>query len=210
MSKKLIALAALLAALTAGAAWSFLPAAATPAGCCSPGAECCFPGSPCCGEDCCYEGSPCCFPGSPCCEGAGDCCIPGSPCCFPGSPCCAASLVSAEAPKGGKPVAKAGGCCGKCGVKADAPAAKPAANATVIAVEDMECPSCAKKIVAKLSAVAGVAKAEADLKGSRVVVTPKDKAAPSARAMWGAVEKAGFKPARLEGPAGKFTAAPRD
>ncbi len=189
MSRHLIVFVALLAALTAGAAWSYIPAA-TPAGCC-------------------YEGSPCCFPGSPCCEGAG-CCFPGSPCCFEGSPCCAAALVSAEAPKGGKPAAKGKGCCGKCAAKADAPAAKPAANATVIAVEDMECPTCAKKIVAKLSAVAGVAKAEADLKGSRVVVTPKDKAAPSARAMWEAVEKAGFKPARLEGPAGKFTAAPRD
>ncbi|MBY0229751.1 MAG: cation transporter [Gemmataceae bacterium] len=193
------------------AAKKAVPVAAK-AGCCAEGAECCFPGSPCCegAGDCCFEGSPCCFPGSPCCEGAGGCCFEGSPCCFPGSPCCSATLVSAETPKSDKPVAKGKGCCGKCAVKADVPAAKPAAGATVIAVEGMDCPSCAKKIVAKLSAVAGVAKVAADAKASRLTVTPKDKAAPSAKAMWEAVVAAGFKPTSLEGPAGKFAAQPKE
>jgi Cu+-exporting ATPase len=90
--------------------------------------------------------------------------------------------------------------------KADA----PAAGVTVIAVEDMDCPSCAKKVVAKLNEVPGVGKVEADTKESRLTVTPKGKAAPSAKAMWEAVEKAGYKPTRLEGPAGKFTASPKE
>src|SRR5262249_27800566 len=142
MFKYLIACAALLAALSSGAAWSSLPAAKT-AGCCAEGAECCYPGSPCCeGAGCCYEGSPCCFPGSPCCDGG--CCAEGASYCAPGSACCTASRTSADAPRGSNSAVKGKGCCGKCSqVKADAPA-KVAANATVIAVEDMECPTCAK------------------------------------------------------------------
>lgn len=215
MSKQLIACLAVfavaVAAVLAGTAWA-ARSAPKANGCCYPGSECCYPGSPCCGDDCCYEGSPCCYPGSPCC---GDCCVEGAACCTEGAACCLTAFTSAAAPqaRSGKEgcckKADAKGCCAVA-VKADAKEAAPAADVTVIAVEDMDCPSCAKKIVAKLNEVAGVAKVVADTKASKLSVTPKDKAAPSAKAMWEAVEKAGFKPTRLEGPAGKFTALPKE
>ena len=187
MSKKLIACVAVFAALIATTAWAAWPAPKV-TGCCYPGAECCYPSSPCCGHDCCYEGSPCCYPGSPCC--GEDCCVEGAACCAEGSACCSELFTSADAPK--------------------AVSASPAANVTVIAVEDMECPSCAKKIVAKLQAVAGVAKVVADTETSKLSITPKEKASPSPKAMWLAIEKAGYKPTRLEGPSGKFTALPKE
>ena len=189
MSKKLIACVAVFAALLAGTAWAAWPAPKS-ADCCYPGSDCCYPGSPCCGDDCCYEGSPCCFPGSPCCEG--DCCAKGAACCTEGAACCLATFTSSDAPK------------------VDAKEATPSANVTVIAVEDMECPSCAKKIVAKLEKVPGVAKVVADTKTSKLSVTPKEKASPSAKAMWEAVVKAGYTPTLLDGPAGKFTASPKE
>lgn len=89
-------------------------------------------------------------------------------------------------------------------------AAAVSATATVIAIEDLDCPSCAKKVIDKVKAVAGVAKAEADTKASKLTVTPKDNTTLSAKALWDAVEKAGFKPTKLHGPAGTFTAAPKE
>jgi hypothetical protein len=94
MSKTLIAGAAMLVMVLAGAAGAgAFPAAE--AGCCRPGEECCFSGSPCCGKSCRYEGSPCCEPDHECCgslqtteKGQPDCCRPSSECCSPGSPCC--------------------------------------------------------------------------------------------------------------------------
>lgn len=218
MSRKLIALVAVfglaVAAVLAGTAWATRPAPKA-GGCCYPGSDCCFPGSPCCEDDCCYEGSPCCYPGSPCC---GDCCVEGAACCTEGAACCLTDVNAVAAPetrvgKEGcckKAEAKktaAKGCCGKgcCAV-----AVKADAGVTVIAVKDMECPSCAKKVIARLNEVPGVEKVVADTKASKLTVTPKAKAAPSAKAMWEAVEKAGFEPTRLTGPAGKFTASPKE
>jgi copper chaperone CopZ len=109
-------------------------------------------------------------------------------CCSEGSPCCAASDAC----------------------QATAADAAPAAGVTVIAVEEMDCPTCAKKVVAKLNEVAGVAKAVADTKESKVSVTAKEKATPSPKALWEAVEKAGFKPTRIQGPGGTFTSLPKE
>jgi len=106
--------------------------------------------------------------------------------------------------------ATAKGCCSA--VKADKveQSADKKTAMTTIAVEDMECPTCAKKIVAKLTEVTGVAKADPDVKTSKLTVTAKEGSSPSPKAMWEAVEKAGFKPTKLEGPGGTFTAKPKD
>lgn len=85
-------------------------------------------------------------------------------------------------------------------------AADPAA--TAITVENMHCMGCARKIADRLHAVPGVASVSADVKASRLTVAPKAGEQPSPRALWEAVEKAGYKPTRLEAPAGTFTAKP--
>ena len=80
--------------------------------------------------------------------------------------------------------------------------------ATAITVEKMHCMSCAGKMADELYTVAGVAKVSADVKAKRLTVTTKPGAVPSPRALWEAIEKAGYKPTRLEGPGGKFAAKP--
>ena len=79
---------------------------------------------------------------------------------------------------------------------------------TAITVEKMHCMSCAQKMAEELYAVSGVASVSADVKSKRLTVSPKAGGRLSPRALWDAVEKAGYKPTRLEGPAGKFAAKP--
>jgi mercuric ion binding protein len=86
-----------------------------------------------------------------------------------------------------------------------APAPSPV---TTISVPDMDCPSCAKGVVAKVTAVAGVAKVDANVKERVVRVTPKDRAVLSPKALWLAVEAGGQDPAKLTGPSGTFTKTP--
>lgn len=86
-------------------------------------------------------------------------------------------------------------------------AAEP--RATTISVEGMHCAGCASKVAGNLQAVAGVNKAQVDAAKAVAIVTAKSKAAPSPRALWEAVEKAGYKPTKLVGPAGTFTAKPK-
>lgn len=81
--------------------------------------------------------------------------------------------------------------------------------ATTISVEGMHCAACAKNIAGRLQAVNGVAKAQADAAQSIAVIVPKSNAALSPRALWEAVEKAGYKPVKLVGPSGTFTSKPR-
>jgi len=102
-------------------------------------------------------------------------------------------------------------CCGTPSKAALLQASTPATPAaTEITVEGMDCPSCAGRLVAKLNAVAGVAKAEADLKTSKLRIAARERATVSPRALWDTVATSGFTPTRLEGPAGTFTARPRD
>ncbi len=54
-----------------------------------------------------------------------------------------------------------------------------------------------------------MASVETNLKAKTAAVKPKPKAAPSPRALWEAVEKAGQKPVKLEGPSGTFTSKPQ-
>jgi copper chaperone CopZ len=192
-----------------------LSLAETRTGCCDPGAACCVPGSPCCDTpaatgSCCAPGADCCFPGSPCC--AGDCCAPGAPCCVPGAACC--DLTAASADVAPAPRAKAdrkGGCsAGGCCAAADQPAppAKADTATSKIAVNGMSCAGCAKTVGKAVSAVEGVESAVADVKTKTLTVIAKKGAAPSPKAMWEAVEKAGYTPTRIEGAAGTFDKKP--
>jgi copper chaperone CopZ len=58
-----------------------------------------------------------------------------------------------------------------------------ASAATKIIVPDMDCEVCASKLVAKLNAVAGVAKVEANVKAQTLTITPKEKETPSPKAL---------------------------
>lgn len=86
--------------------------------------------------------------------------------------------------------------------------AAPRVAATVITVEGMHCSMCAKKISGKLATVAGVETVSAQVEAGRMIVVPKAQLTPAPRALWEAVEKAGYRPVKLEGPSGAFTAKP--
>jgi copper chaperone CopZ len=95
-----------------------------------------------------------------------------------------------------------------------APGRAMAANAansapTAIRVKDMHCEACATRIRRKLFAVAGVVKVQTNVSANQAFVTPQRDRQPSPRAMWEAVEQAGFEPVKLEGPSGTFTSKPR-
>lgn len=131
----------------------------------------------------------------------------------PGSTCCGGAAranadekpLQLELPK----VAQKAGC--KC-CAGDAPKPEPLAKvdakAIKLMVDDMTCAGCAKTVSKALTAVAGVDTATVDLKAKTVTVVPKADKTPSAKEMWEAVEKAGYKPTKLEGPSGKFEAKP--
>ena len=86
-------------------------------------------------------------------------------------------------------------------------AAEPAP--TVITISDLDCPSCAKKLAAKLSALEGVAKVETDVDKQTATLTPKANVTLSPKLIWETIEKAKYTPEKLEGPAGKFTSKPK-
>ena len=88
------------------------------------------------------------------------------------------------------------------------PATPTAPAATKITIPDMDCEVCAEKLVKKLTAVAGVAKVEADVKAQTLTITPKDKETPSPKALWETCVTAGYDPSKLEGPGGVFTSKP--
>jgi copper chaperone len=78
-----------------------------------------------------------------------------------------------------------------------------------ISIQGMHCPACAANVSGKLQSVTGVEKAQADAEKAVAVVTAKSDVVPSPRALWEAVEKAGYKPTKLVGPAGTFTSKPK-
>jgi copper chaperone CopZ len=80
---------------------------------------------------------------------------------------------------------------------------------TTITIPDMHCMGCAKKMANKLYEVPSVAKVQANVEATTLTVTPKAQQAPSPRALWEAVEKAGYKPSKLHGPSGTFTEKPK-
>jgi copper chaperone CopZ len=197
LTKAIFGLAALF-----GLAGVGLSLAETRTGCCYPGAACCVPGSPCCDTPPATGG--CCAPGA-------DCCFPGSPCCVPGAGCCDLTAVSADvAPAPRAKADRKGGCCagGCCAADQPAQPAKTDAATSKIAVDGMSCAGCAKTVGKAVSAVEGVESAVADVKTKTLTVVAKKGATPSPKAMWEAVEKAGYKPTRIEGAAGTFEKKP--
>ncbi len=80
---------------------------------------------------------------------------------------------------------------------------------TTIHVHDMHCADCAKQIARKLYALPGVVEVRADVNKNIAYVVPQKEKTLSSRAMWEAVESAGFAVARLEGPQGTYTKKPR-
>jgi len=80
---------------------------------------------------------------------------------------------------------------------------------TTIHVHDMHCADCAKQIARKLYALPGVVEVRADVNKNIAYVVPQKDKTLSSRAMWEAVESAGFAVARLEGPQGSYTKKPR-
>jgi copper chaperone CopZ len=81
-------------------------------------------------------------------------------------------------------------------------------KATVITIEDLDCPTCAKHIEKAVAKVAGVDTVKTDVEKQTATVMPQAGKTPSAKALWEAVEEAGFKPTKLEGPAGTFKSKP--
>lgn len=81
---------------------------------------------------------------------------------------------------------------------------------TTILIPKMDCEGCAKKVAKALTAVQGVASVTSDVEKHRVVVTPKNGAKPSAKAMWEALEKAKYPPEKLIGPSGTFEEKPKE
>jgi len=75
-------------------------------------------------------------------------------------------------------------------------------------VKDMHCKACAQKIANKLYTVSGVVQVDVDLEKNIARVTPQQTKDPSPRGLWEAVEKAGFVPVKLIGPAGQFVEKP--
>ena len=80
---------------------------------------------------------------------------------------------------------------------------------TAIVVKDMHCTNCAKKIARKLYSVKGVKGVRAVVKTNTATVTPEKGKQPSPKALWEAVEAAGFKPVKLAGPLGTYKQKPK-
>ena len=93
------------------------------------------------------------------------------------------------------------------GIIGHAQAAEP--QATTITIQGMHCGGCAAKVSRQLQTVEGVSTAQADAAQANATVSPKTNATPSPRALWEAVEKAGYKPTKLVGPNGTFTEKPK-
>lgn len=82
-------------------------------------------------------------------------------------------------------------------------------NVTTITVEDMTCGGCAKKVQQYVAKVSGVEKVEPDAKTHKVKVFPKNNTKISGKALWEAIEKAGYTPSELDGPGGSFKDKPK-
>lgn len=68
---------------------------------------------------------------------------------------------------------------------------------------------CSKKMSGKLVLVPGVANSQGDVATSTMTVIPQPGTSPSPRAMWEAIEQAGYKPVKMIGPAGSFVVKPQ-
>ncbi|MBY0587165.1 heavy-metal-associated domain-containing protein [bacterium] len=90
----------------------------------------------------------------------------------------------------------------------DAVLADEKPKATTIDIKGMHCQGCATKVQNRLTAVKNVNSATVSAKTAQATVNPKADAKPSPRALWEAVEAAGYSPTKLVGPDGTFTMKP--
>lgn len=113
--------------------------------------------------------------------------------------------------------ADAKGCCAKgcCQatpatqvVQGKVEAPKADAKSTVVTVAGMSCAGCAKKVSEAVAKVEGVESASVDLAAKAVKYTPKADKKVSPKEVWEVIEKAGYTPAKLEGPDGVFEKKP--
>ncbi len=81
---------------------------------------------------------------------------------------------------------------------------------TTIVVTDMHCAACAKKIAAKLYLLPGVLEVRADVEKDTAYVVPQKQKSVSPKAMWEAVEAAGFTITQMSGPGGKYSKKPQN
>ena len=80
---------------------------------------------------------------------------------------------------------------------------------TTMVVTNMHCSACAKRIAKNLYAIPQVKEVRADVKKNTAYVVPHPGRTVSPKAMWSAVEAAGFKMVRMQGPDGVYTSKPR-
>lgn len=82
-------------------------------------------------------------------------------------------------------------------------------SVTTITIEGMHCVSCSKKLTKAFKAVADVGAVSVDAETGLATISPKADVVPSPKALWEAVEKAGYKPVKLTGPGGTFDEKPK-
>lgn len=87
-------------------------------------------------------------------------------------------------------------------------AAEDAPQNTSVTIKGMHCAACAKKVTKKLQSVPNVKSASVDPEQGMAVVIPTAGNELSPKAVWEAVEKAGYKPVELKGPSGTFQKKP--
>ncbi|MDB5342035.1 MAG: Heavy-metal-associated domain protein [Schlesneria sp.] len=81
-------------------------------------------------------------------------------------------------------------------------------NNTIVSIKGMHCAGCANKVTKKLQAVPNVNSASVDADKGTAVVNAAAGKDFSPKAVWEAIESAGYKPTELKGPTGTFTAKP--
>ena len=80
---------------------------------------------------------------------------------------------------------------------------------TTITVKGMHCAGCAKKLVKQLKEIKGVKDVKAEVEHEKLIVQSPLRKGPSGRAMWEAIEKAGYEPVKIVGPGGTFEEKPK-
>ena len=80
---------------------------------------------------------------------------------------------------------------------------------TTITVKGMHCAGCAKKLVRQLKEIKGVKDVKAEVENEKLIVHSPIRKGPSGRAMWEAIQKAGYEPVKMVGPAGTFEEKPK-
>ena len=79
---------------------------------------------------------------------------------------------------------------------------------TVVSINGMHCSACAKKFTNKLKIVSNVKTANVDVEKGTAVIGALDGQQLSPKAVWEAIETAGYKPTELKGPGGTFKSKP--